>query len=195
MESRIAAELDTGRAGARKKTCALEVEGGASQSASEVVLGLAVAAREARTGEPEDGLDVISGYAAAEELLGDPEVGDAPIRLGKALRDVQAVQEPMIDSGRCGRCNRAGSRFGRRLGGGTSGTSGGVGRSPKAALGCLDESAAVGCQLGPGVKEPDPGSVTAPLAPGGFLIVSTEVTDFLSRMRGDGAALCGGVAY
>lgn len=110
MELRIAAELDTGRAGARKKTCALDVEGGASQRASEVVLGLAVAAREAGTGEPEDGLDLISGDAATEERLGDPEVGDAPIGLGEALRDAQAVEEAMVDGGRRSRGDRAGFR-------------------------------------------------------------------------------------
>jgi len=99
MELRVAIEVDTGRAGVRKKACALQIESGASQRASEVVLGFGVVARKAGTSQPEDGLDLCSGYAAMQQFFGDPEVGDAPIGLGEALQDTQAVEEAMIDGG------------------------------------------------------------------------------------------------
>ena len=52
MELAMAAELDTGRAGAPRKAGVRELERGASQSASEVVVGPGVAAWKAGTAEP-----------------------------------------------------------------------------------------------------------------------------------------------
>jgi hypothetical protein len=143
-------DLNTARAGARRKTGVLEFQGSASKGTSEVVLGLGVAARKAGASEPQDGVNLCRGGAAAQQLFGDPEIGDAPIGLGEALRDAQALQEALIDGGRRNRCE-GGDRFRRGNGGWTSC----VGRSPEGwrgrgrqlALGCREESGAVGCQL------------------------------------------------
>jgi len=174
MELRIRTGLDTGRGRARRKTCVLEVEGGASKRASEIVLGLGVTARKAGTTEPQDGLDLGGRYTATEQLFGDPEVGGAPIGVGEASRDAQAVEEALIDGGG-GRGPDGGDHRRRRGLGLASGlvARGGDGlgeRWREPALSGLDQRDAVGCPLRLGVEESDPGSVAAGLAAGWFLI-------------------------
>ena len=166
-------DLNTARAGARRKTGVLEFQGSASKGTSEVVLGLGVAARKAGASEPQDGVNLCRGGAAAQQLFGDPEIGDAPIGLGEALRDAQALQEALIDGGRRNRCE-GGDRFRRGNGGWTScggrSPEGWRGRGRQLALGCREESGAVGCQLRLSMDEFDPGSVAVGMKPGGFAI-------------------------
>ena len=59
----------------------------ARDGASQVVIGIAVAAGKMRTGEPEDGLDLSSGLALREQVPGDPQIHDAPVRLRKAFAE------------------------------------------------------------------------------------------------------------
>jgi hypothetical protein len=86
---------DTGRAAARRKGSVVPIPGGASQRAREVVLGLGVAAKEAGTSQPQEGLDLFVRRAVAEQRF--LQVGDAPIGLREALWDAQAVEEPTVD--------------------------------------------------------------------------------------------------
>ena len=62
----------------RWKSCARD-------GAPQVVIGISVAAGKMRTGEPEDVLDLPSGFALREQIPGDPQVHDAPVRLRKAF--------------------------------------------------------------------------------------------------------------
>jgi hypothetical protein len=51
----------------------------------QVVIGIPVAAGKLRTAEPEDGLDVRSGFALRQQIPGDPQIHDAPVRLRKGF--------------------------------------------------------------------------------------------------------------
>jgi len=48
-------------------------------------------------GQTEYGFHLRRGCAATEQFFGDPQVGDAPIRVRKALGNVKAVQPSLID--------------------------------------------------------------------------------------------------
>src|SRR5215813_15021343 len=151
MELRVAAGLDTGRAGTPGKAGVGELERGASQGASEVVVGLSVAARKAGAAEAEDCLDLRGRCAAPQQLFGDPEVDDTPIGLRETLRDAQTLQKALIDSGRSSGLDGGADRFGR-------GWCGERRREEfvEPALGCRHEMAAIGSQLRLGVHESDP---------------------------------------
>ena len=60
------------------------------------------------------------GETAVQQFLGDPEVGDTPVRLRKTLRDAQPLQTAVID----GDSGRYGDRWGH---GGSAGAGGGGG--------------------------------------------------------------------
>ena len=78
-------------------------KGGACHGASQVVLGVAMAAGKMRTGEAQDGLDLKRGPALREQVSGDPEIYDAPIRLRKAFANVPSLHTALIDrDGLCG---------------------------------------------------------------------------------------------
>jgi len=178
--------------GARRKARVVELDGGPSQRASEVVVGLAVAARKAGTSEPKDGMYLLGGYAAAQQLFSDPKIGNAPVGLGEPWEDAQAVQKAMIDGGRGRRCDGGEVRFGRRYRGGTSrvvaliqfapsrltGDRRDRQRSPdrlarrgrQPALSGLDESVPVGCQLGLSMDQCHPGGVAVGPEARGFAI-------------------------
>ena len=72
---------------------------GPRQRAPQVILGVRVMAGKLRAGLPQDGLHGLSGGPLAQQFFGDPEVGDAPIRVGKALGNTQTVQPGCIDGG------------------------------------------------------------------------------------------------
>ena len=76
---------------------------GARDGASQVVIGIAVAAGKVRTGEAQDGLHLQDGPALREQVSGDPKVYDAPIRLGKAFLNTPSLHTAPIDGdGLCG---------------------------------------------------------------------------------------------
>ena len=75
----------------------------ACDGASQVVIGITVAAGKIRTGEAQDGLDLNCGPALREQVSGDPEIYDAPIRLRKAFANVPSLHTTLIDrDGLCG---------------------------------------------------------------------------------------------
>ena len=75
----------------------------ACDGASQVVLGIAMAAWKMRTGEAQDSLDLNCGPALREQVSGDPEIYDAPIRLRKAFANVPSPHTALIDrDGLCG---------------------------------------------------------------------------------------------
>jgi hypothetical protein len=71
----------------------------ASNGAPQVVIGITVAAGKIWAGEPEDGVDLRSGFALREQIPGDPEIHDAPVRLRKAFENMPSLQATPIDRG------------------------------------------------------------------------------------------------
>ena len=71
----------------------------ACDGASQVVIGITVAAGKMRTGEAEDGLNLNSGHALREQVSGDPKIYDAPIRLRKTFPNMPSLHTSLIDRG------------------------------------------------------------------------------------------------
>ena len=86
----------------RRKSGARQLVGGSCESAPQVVLGGRVAARKLWAGQTENGLHTRRSRTPQQKLFGDPEVCDAPIRIGEALRNPQTVQPRLIDGGGLG---------------------------------------------------------------------------------------------
>jgi hypothetical protein len=82
---------------ARGKRGVLQFQGGSRKGAAEVVLGIGVAAREAGTSESQDGKDLGQRRAPRKQILGDPQIGDAPIGRGVTLRNAQPVHPTGVD--------------------------------------------------------------------------------------------------
>jgi len=70
---------------------------GACQSAAEVIFRIAVAAWKTGTAGTNDGGDLGSGDAMAEQLLGDPLIDNAPIWLREASTNSQPVEPVGVD--------------------------------------------------------------------------------------------------
>ena len=142
----------------------------ACQRATQVVLGVRVAAWKARTSASKESRDGIRRDALSKQFFGNPLVGDTPIGLRESLRNPQPMQPGLIDitghRGRVGRGRRVlGERTTQRSAGcqGTRGTG-------YLALGGLQQGSCLSGQTKLGVQEPYPGSVPVALAPQGFLI-------------------------
>src|SRR6266852_6303203 len=71
----------------------------ARDGAPQVALRIPVAAGKMRTGEPEDGLDLRNGFALREQIPGDPQIHDAPVRLRKAFENVPTLHTALVDRG------------------------------------------------------------------------------------------------
>ena len=69
----------------------------AGDGASQVVIGIAVAAGKMRAGEAEDGLDLNGGLALREQVPGDPQIDDAPVRLRKAFANMPSLHTTPVD--------------------------------------------------------------------------------------------------
>jgi hypothetical protein len=69
----------------------------ASDGAPQVAIRIAVAAGKIRAGEPEDGLDLKSGFAVQEQIPGHPQIHDAPVRLRKALENLPSLHTTSVD--------------------------------------------------------------------------------------------------
>src|SRR5258708_31070384 len=71
----------------------------ACDGALQVVIRITVAAGEMRAGEPEDGLDLRGGPTLREQIPGDPQIHDAPVRLRKAVENMPALHATPVDGG------------------------------------------------------------------------------------------------
>ena len=71
----------------------------ARDGASQVVIGIGVAAGKMGTGEAKDGLDLNSGAALQQQVLGNPKIYDAPVRLREAFRNMPSLHTTLVDRG------------------------------------------------------------------------------------------------
>src|SRR6185369_730801 len=69
----------------------------ATDGAAQVILGIAVAAGELRTGQTKDGLNLNSGSSQREQMSGNPKIYDAPIRLREAFANAPPLHTPLIN--------------------------------------------------------------------------------------------------
>ena len=135
---------------------------GARYGAPQVALRITVAPGKIRAGELQDGLDLRSGFTLREQMPGDPQIHDAPVRLRKAFENMPALQTTSVDGGGlfhagwvglCGcRVHREGPRWWRPL--------------PDGGQQCFGAR----CQTHVGVHEFYPGSRVVRGASCGFLI-------------------------
>src|SRR5262249_9378262 len=83
----------------------------ASHRAAQGGLGVAMTARELRTAELENGLPLRGRPALRQQMPGDPQVHNAPVGRGEALRNTPSVQTVLVDgSGLVGGDSRCGNR-------------------------------------------------------------------------------------
>lgn len=73
---------------------------GPRQGAPQVVLRVGMPARETGAAGFENGGDVRGGQAPLQQPLGDPFIGNAPVRLWEPPRNVQPVQPSLVEFGR-----------------------------------------------------------------------------------------------
>lgn len=142
------------------------------ECAAQVIFGIGVTTRKAGASEPQHSSDLVGRDAAAQQPLGDPQIGDTPIGWREALRNLQPVQPAGIDAhsggGREGAVNRKGWR--RRQ---SDGERRGMDRPihwQEAKLRAVQQRGGMSSQQGLSKHEPDPGSETAGLAACGFLV-------------------------
>ena len=149
--------------GRTRKGKSLEFLHGSCECAAQVIFGMRMPARKTRAAVTQDGGDLPNGCAVAKQLLGDPLIGNAPVRMRKALQDVQAAQTVGIDLGgrrfdvRMRRCQPTGRRGRARL-------------VADRMRGLLQQRSSLRSQSRLGIQNFDPGRVPAPVAPLRFLI-------------------------
>ncbi len=80
----------THRAGSRKSS--------PCQSASQIVLRIAVVAGKMRTSQTENSFHLGGRYVDGQQFSREPQIDDAPVGLGKALPNVPALHPALIDS-------------------------------------------------------------------------------------------------
>ena len=80
------------------KRVGLEFVYGSCNCAADVVVRSGVAAWKVWAAIAQDSSDLWRGRAAVQQLLGDPFIGDAPVRLWEALENPQPVQPSVIDA-------------------------------------------------------------------------------------------------
>ena len=139
-----------------------------SECAAQVIFGIGVTAREAGASESQHGLDLADRETAAQQALGDPQIGDAPIGGREARRNLQALQPAGIDADSGGWRERAVEQSGWRRH---------KGRWTvvwETRLCGLKQRGGVGGELRLSVYEFDPRGVTAELAVHGFLVGETS---------------------
>lgn len=69
----------------------------ARDGTAQVVIGITVAAGKVWACEPENVLDLGCRAALRQELPGDPQIQDTPVRLRKALHDVPSLHPGLVD--------------------------------------------------------------------------------------------------
>ena len=162
----------------RGKRRKLEFACSSCERAVEIIGGVGVTAGKAGTSDTKNGLDLIDGRATAEQMLGDPQVGDTPIGRRETLGNAQSVQAAGIDVGSRSGCERrvrglpasrdgVGARVERVVG-----RQGLLWRrgDRQGALGCFHQGGALEGQAALSMQDLDPGSVAAGLAPCRLLI-------------------------
>src|SRR5579871_2763350 len=92
------------------KRVGLEFVYGSCNCAADVVVRSGVAAWKVWAAIAQDSSDLWRGRAAVQQLLGDPFIGDAPVRLWEALENPQPVQPSVIDAGRASGCSATSQR-------------------------------------------------------------------------------------
>lgn len=147
-------------------------QGRTCKGTMQVILGIGMAAREARAPEAQDICDLVDRDAAAEQALGNPQIGGAPIGRRETLRNLQAMQPAGID----------GDGSGRREGAGRSGRRARRRRQRQKAWRGLRQSGGVSSEWGSGVNQFDPGSI-AGLAARGFLIGEAREPSAMTPVR------------
>ena len=69
----------------------------ACDGALQVAIRIPVAAGKMRAGEPEDSLNLRRRLALREQVPGDPQIHDAPVRLRKALENMPSLHTTSVD--------------------------------------------------------------------------------------------------
>src|SRR5579863_1443159 len=138
--------------------------------ASQVVVGVSVAAGKVWAGELENGSDLVCGCALQQQLPGDSEIHDAPVRLRKAFGNPPSLDPAMIDLGGLG----GGDRWREGIGQPPGADARYSRTSPLGQRWQLDrraqQSIGVASQARVGMQDLHPGSVAAGCAPLGLLI-------------------------
>ena len=98
---------------------------GAGDGPAQVVGGIAVAAGKMGAGKSEDVPDPRRRCAPRQQVPGDPQIDDAPIRLREPLADAPSFQARLVDVDGLGGDDAGGSVRDAGAGG-----QGGLGRSP-----------------------------------------------------------------
>jgi hypothetical protein len=146
-------------------------ESRAGDCPTQVVIRVAVAPRKMRAGDPENGLDLSGGCSLREQVFGDPEIHDAPVRLRKALENVPSLDTTVVNGGGFGHYPIGwDSRLSDRTGAGPRGWF-----NPLAQWLCqcsdrLQQRIGTGSQTSAGVYDFHPRSVAAWCAPPGLLV-------------------------
>ena len=162
----------TVRAG-RGESRAVQLIERACQRATQVVLGVGMAAWKARASPSKESRDGIRRDALSKQFFGDPLVGDTPIGLRESLRNPQPMQPSLIDiTGHRGRVGRGHRVLGKRTVQRSAGCQG-TQSTGYLVLGCLQERSSLSGQTKVGVQELYPGGAPIALAPQGFLIGET----------------------
>ena len=142
-----------------------EFQRGACEGAAEIVLRMGVPTGETWTARAQNGCDLWSRCSVPQQLLGDPLIGNAPIRLREPFANAQPVQPIGIDAGGYPSGMGSGPVRARRHYR--------LGRSAPTGVGSLDQGAALRRQLCVSVHHLDPRSVTAPVPSLRFLVGET----------------------
>ena len=83
----------------RWKSSARQFLDSSCQCPPQVVFRVGVAARKVRAGQAKDSHHLWPWNLVAQQLFGDPKVGDTPVGMGKPLQNAQAMQPGLIDRG------------------------------------------------------------------------------------------------
>ena len=135
----------------------------ARDGASQVVIGMSVAAGKMRTGEAKDGLNLNRGSSLREQVSGDPKIHDAPIRLREAFANLPSLHTGLVD-----RHGLSGAGWARICGGPVDREQ--RGRRWYRLSDGLQQRLAARRQTGTGVDESHPRGVVVGSAPCGLLI-------------------------
>lgn len=130
---------------------------GAQQRALQVILRVGMGARKSGAGQTQNGFYLCAGHTAAEQGLSNPQIGDAPIRMGKALWNAQIRETGLINRRRS---SRIGCRIVSHVGKWRYDRTTEVADADPTRLGAQtggDQSIAVGRQTGLSLLESDPG--------------------------------------
>jgi hypothetical protein len=138
---------------------------GAGDGPAQVVGGIVVAAGKMRAGEPEDVLDPRRRCAPRQQVPGEPQIDDAPVRLREAFADAPSFEARLVDLDGLLDGDAGGSVQGARAGAGGQDR---LGRGPLS--GRLQQGLGLWCQTHSRMHKLHPRCVPPPCAAGGLLI-------------------------